>query len=177
MLLPYVDRNLILTEYGGADQARIGQRVADQLRLRFVNVDLQLEARLDMPIDRFRGRFGEARLKTLEAELMSEVLLYRSALLLINGETLLRGDYARQLGSTGPIICLTVSLGAALRRLHMAMGARYHDPGERALAIGQLRRDRATQGRAGIEEMDVTSLGQDDVVQALVKRWTALVMG
>ncbi|HUN05701.1 MAG TPA: shikimate kinase [Aggregatilineales bacterium] len=176
MLLPYVDRNLTLTGYSGADQTRISQRVAEQLKLRFVNVDLQLEARLEMSIDRFRSRFGEARLKTLESELMSEVLLNRSALLQVNGETLLRADYAKQLAATGPVICLTVSLGAALRRLHMAMGARYHDPGERALAIGQLRRERAAQGREGIEELDVTNLSQNEIVEALVTQWTWLVM-
>jgi shikimate kinase len=175
MLLPYVDRNLTLTGYAGADQTRISQRVAEQLRLRFVNVDLQLEARLEMPIERFKGRFGEARLKTLEAELMSEVLLNRSALLQVNGETLLRADYARQLVATGPVICLTVNLGSALRRLHMAMGARYHDPSERALAIGQLRRERAAQGLPGIEQLDVTNLSQDEIVQALVTQWTWLV--
>jgi len=122
MLLPYVDRNLTLTGYSGADQTRISQRVAEQLKLRFVNVDLQLEARLEMSIDRFRSRFGEARLKTLESELMSEVLLNRSALLQVNGETLLRADYAKQLAATGPVICLTVSLGAALRRLRRRSG-------------------------------------------------------
>jgi shikimate kinase len=175
MLLPYVDRNLTLTGYAGADRARISQRVAEQLRLRYVNVDLQLETRLEMPVDRFRTRFGEARLKTLETELMSEVLLNRGALLQINGETLLRGDYIKQLGATGPVLCLTVTLGAALRRLHTAMGARYHDPGERALAIGQLRRDRAAQGKPGIEQLNITNLSQDEIVQAIITQWTWLL--
>lgn len=176
MLLPFVDRNLILTGYTGPDQPRIGQQAAERLRMRFVNVDLQLETRLDAPLDVFRARYGEARLKTAEAELMSEIQLYRGVVLRVSGETLLRAENAKRLAATGPIICLTVALGAALRRLHLAMGARYHDPNERALAVGQLRREWDVRKLPHVHQLDVTRLTHDEIVEAVVTQWTWLVM-
>src|SRR5215510_4596155 len=135
MLLSHADRNLILTGYTGPNQPLIGQQIAERLKLRYVNVDLQIETRECMTPEDLRTRYGDARLKTVESEVMQDVLLYRSAVIRVSGQTLLRSDYAKRLNETGPILCMVVSLGAALQRLHLSLGRSYHNPHERALAI------------------------------------------
>src|SRR4051794_29251482 len=105
-----VDQNLILTGYTGPGQLALARRVAERLRMPFVDFEQVLEARADLSGEELRIRFGEARLKTLESELVTEVALYRGTLIHISGKTLL-AHYAR-LNATGPVICVVATLDA-----------------------------------------------------------------
>jgi shikimate kinase len=176
MLLASTDLNLILTGYTGPNQPRIGQQAAERLKLRYVNVELQLEARAEMPLDEFRARYGETRLKTLEAEVMRDLLLHRGSVIRVSGEMLLRGDYHRRLAETGPVLCLTVTLDAVLRRLHLSLGARYHNPHERALAIGQLKREWAVRRLPDIHEIDSTYMNEEATVARVVETWQSIAI-
>ena len=77
MLLSYGDRNLILTGYTGPNQPIIGRHAAERLKLRYVNVEMQIEAREGMSSEDLRTRYGDARLKMVESEVMQDVLLNR----------------------------------------------------------------------------------------------------
>jgi shikimate kinase len=172
-LLPSADRNLILTGYTGPNQPTISNRVAERLKMPFVNVDAQIETRAGLPIDDIREVFGEQRLKMLEGEAIDEATLRRSAVLQVNGRTLLNADYLPRLQSTGHVICLVAALDAVLRRLHVAMGARYHSPDERAQALGYVKREWAIRKHEGILELDTTYLSTDEIVDAVIALWRA----
>lgn len=171
------DQNLILTGYIGPDQPLMAQQVADRLKLRFVDVERELEARAEMSVEELRARYGQTRLKTVEAEVLQDVLLLRGAVIRISGQTLMYGDYARRLQANGTILCLVVALDAALQRLHLTLGARYHNPHERALAIGHLKREWAVRRLDGIHELDLTYLTEADAVEAVIRRWQELTLG
>lgn len=175
LLLP-ADQNLILTGYTGPNPPVIGQQVAERLKLRYVSVERQIEARAGMPPDEVRARYGETRLKTVEAEVMQDVLLYRGAVIRISGQTLLHGDNSRRLAETGPIICLVASLDAVLRRLHVSMGARYHSPHERALAIGGVKREWAVRKLDYVHELDTTYMVDDDIVATVLALWQQMAV-
>ena len=177
MLRPFSERNLVLTGYTGPNQPIIGEQVASHLKMRFVNVDAQIEARAGMDMEEARNRYGESWLKTVESEIMSDVLLYRSALIRVSGQTLLRGEYVKHLQESGVIICLVVTLDAVLRRLHLALGGRYHSPQERALAIGHLKREWAVRYLEGIHELDVTYLSEAETVEAISALWQKIIIG
>ncbi|MBI5668204.1 MAG: hypothetical protein HZC41_09375 [Chloroflexi bacterium] len=176
LLLP-ADQNLIITGYIGPNPPLIGQQVADRLKLRYVNVERQIEARAGMSPDELRARYGETRLKTVETDVMQDVLLYRGAVIRISGQTLLHGDYSRRLAETGPIVCLVAALDAVLRRLHVAMGARYHNPHERALAIGSLKREWAVRKLDFVHELDTTTLTDSEIVDAVIGLWQQVAVG
>jgi len=177
MRFSYADRNLILTGYTGPNQPIIGQQAAERLKLRYVNVELQIEAREEMPPEELRTRYGEARLKTVESEVMRDVLLVRGAVIRVSGQTLLRADYARRLQETGPVVCLVVTLDAVLQRLHLSLGRSYHNPHERALAIGYLKREWAVRKLEGVRELDVTYLSESETVDALIALWQKMAVG
>lgn len=171
MLFDYSDRNLILTGYTGPNQPIIGQQVAERLRMRFVNVDVLIEQRAEMDAEIYSQRFGETRLKILETEVLGDVSLNRGALIRVSGQTLLRAEYVERLQETGPIFCLVATLDAVLQRLHLAMGGRYHNPNERALAIGHLRREWAVRKLRGVYDIDVTYSNEDEMIEQIVARW------
>ena len=164
-----IDQNLILTGYIGPGQLAIARRVAERLRMPFVDFELVLEDRAGLAGEELRIRFGEARLKTLESELVAEVALYRGTVIHISGKTLLP-HYAR-MSETGQVICIVATLDAVLQRLHLALGARYHNPNERELALGTLRREWAIRKQPGITEVDTSYLSEDQMVEAIAACW------
>lgn len=170
-MLPPPDRNLILTGYIGSNVPALGQRVAERMRMPFVNIEAQIETRAGMLISDFRDRYGEARLKTLEVEVMQDAILRRSSVIYISGRTLTLGSFSRRLQQTGPIICLVATLDAVLQRLHLTLGARYHNPNERALAVGQLKREWAVRKLDGIHELDATAMSEGEIIEAIITLW------
>ncbi len=177
MLLSYGDRNLILTGYTGPNQPIIGQQAAARLKMRYVNVETQIENREGMSSEALRTRYGDARLKMVESEVMQDVLLNRGVVIRVSGQTLLRLDYLKRLATTGPIVCLVVTLDAVLQRLHLSLGRSYHNPHERALAIGYLKREWAVRNMDGIRELDVTYFSETETVDALINLWQEMAIG
>jgi shikimate kinase len=169
MSLNPIDQNLILTGYIGPDQLPVARGVAERLRMPFVDFESLVENRAGFTGEELRTRFGEARLKTLEGELVEEVALYRGTVIHISGKTLL--PHFARLGETGPVICIVATLDAVLQRLHLALGARYHNPHERELALGTLRREWAIRKHDGITEVDTTYLSEYQMIEAVAACW------
>ena len=168
---PIADRNLTLTGYISPNQLALCRRIAERLGRPLVNVEQRMEARAEMSIPDIRARFGETRLKTLENEVMEETYLYRGAVINISGQTLMHGEHFRRLLETGPVICLTANLDAVLQRLHAALGARYHNPHERALALGHLKREWAVRQLEGIHKLDTTYLSEEEIIESTIALW------
>ena len=177
MQYSYPDRNLILTGYTGPSQPLVGQQIADRLKMRYVNVDALLESRGNMNAENMQARFGETHLKMLENEVMQDVMLYRGAVIRVSGQTLLRTETTPRLLETGVVICMVVALDDVLRRLHLSLGGRYHNPSERALAIGHLKREWAIRKIAGVQELDVTGLNEAQMIERVCTVWDEAYTG
>jgi shikimate kinase len=169
--IPLSDRNLILTGYSSPNQLMIVRRAAEKLGMPFVDFEARLEDRADMPLEAIRARYGEARLKTLQSEVVQEIMLYRSAVILISGHTLKTPEYFQRLSETGSILCLVAALDTVLQRLHLALGARYHNPSERAMALGKLKREWEVRKMPGIQEFDTSALSETQIIEAIVAFW------
>jgi len=172
--LPYSDRNLIITGSIGSEQATIVRQIAERLRMPFISLEALIAARVDLPADEIRAYYGETRLKAIEAEIVQETTLRRNTVIRISGRTLFHGDNMARLRQTGEIICLTISLGAMLRKLHISMGARFHDPNERALALAELKREWAVNELEDLRKLDVTYMADEAVVTTIVDLWREL---
>lgn len=166
-----IDQNLILTGYIGPGQFALARHVAEHVRMPFVDFGLHMETRTGLTDEDIRIRYGEARLKTLELEEVSEIALRRGSVIHISGQTLLRGDVLDRLSATGPVIGLFASLDAVLQRLHLALGARYHDPRERDLAVGMLRREWAVRGNPHVLMLDTSAMNEAQMVEAIAALW------
>lgn len=158
----------------GPAQLEVARQTAALLRLRFVDFDARFEALAGLPPDEVRTLYGETRLKTIEGELVAEMALYRGSVLLIGGGTLLRGDTLALLRQTGPVIALVATIDAVLHRQYLQLGARFHNPRERELAVGHLRREWAIRGHDGVLEFDTSALTNAEAAQAVADRWREL---
>lgn len=170
------ERNLILTGYVEPNRPRIGRQVAERLRMRFVDVEAEIEQRTGEEMEDFRSNYGERRVKTVENEIMNQMVLYRQTVLRINGSTLMHDDHLESLLPNSIVICLTARLDSILQRLHLSLGARYHDPAERAMALGRLNREWAVRGKPGVHEIDATDLDEEAIVSQTIALWQELAI-
>lgn len=168
--------NLILTGYIGPSQPLLGRQIAERLRMPFINVESVIAERVNLPVDEIRAYYGETRLKAIEGDIMQETLLRRGTVIRVSGRTLLHSGHLARLQETGPVMCLVISLDAMLQRLHVSMGARYHNPQERALALGQLRREWAVRTLPGLYEIDTTYMSEADIITTVIARWQELAL-
>lgn len=175
-LLTDADSNLILTGYTGPHQPAIGRALAEQLGRPLVNFEDRLEAHAGQSLASIQDTFGKARLRTLETEVLEEILLYRGAVIRISGQTLASGSNLGRIATTGPVICLVSMLDAVLRRIHLSMGVRFHDPAERDLMLGNLKQAWAARGRDGVHELDVTYLSEAEAVEATLSLFQQLTL-
>jgi len=172
--LPLSEQNLILTGYSEPNKPRIALQLSERLRLRYVDVNQRIEERIGESPDMIRDVFGERRLKAVEAEIMEEVLLYRNALIRIEGTTLLHSNHHQRLRQSGQVICLIAQLGALLRQMHLSMGARYHDPQERAFGIGELQREWRIRDLPDIHLIDTTYKNETSIIEEIIILWTQI---
>jgi shikimate kinase len=170
--LQLTERNLILTGYVEPNKPRIGRLIAEQLRLPFVDVEQRLDERIaNIGSDMTRDDLSERHLKAIEAEIMDEIILHRNTVIRVNGSTLMHGEHYERLSTTGAIICLVARLDSILQRIHLTLGARYHNPRERGFELGLLRREWAVRKKADIHELDVTYLDEALMIQAIIDFW------
>ena len=160
------DLNLIVTGYVEPNRPRISRQLAIRLGLELIDVEREVETRLGSTMEQIRETYGERRLKAIETGIMDELVLHRRALIRVSGNTLLNCGHLPELQRNGVIVCLVASLDSILRRIHLTLGARYHDPDERARAIGELQREwRATRCHRGAAHSECNRTGAARVGQ------------
>jgi shikimate kinase len=169
--LVLTDRNLILTGYSEPNKPRIGRQIAERLRMPFVDVEERIQERMGDTIDTLRETFGDRHVKTIESSIMEEMVLHRNAVIRITGGILSHNDHFERMAETGPVLCLVARLDAILQRMHLTMGARYHNPAERGAQLGILRREWAIRKKVGIHELDVTDLDEAEMITAISEFW------
>lgn len=166
--IPY--RNLILTGYMGVGKTAVGRRIAEQLGIEFYDIENEIQMREGMSAEQIRSLLGESRLKNVESELVSELTLLRSAVITVNGPTMLDSANFDRLRQSGPVLCLSAALNEVLRRMHVARGARFHSPDERAKVLGRLKREMAVLGLE-LPQLDTTGLPVETVTERAIDFW------
>jgi shikimate kinase len=167
--LPASYRNLIVTGYGASNHPRLVSQMASSLKRPFVDVEALIEQRLGESMEETRQMYGERHMKANIAEVMSNVLLYRGTVIRIHGSTLASGDYLARMQETGIVVCLVARLDAILQKMHLSLGARYHDPRERAM-------EWAVRKLPGVMELDVTERDEAGTLQDVIALWQTVAL-
>lgn len=164
-------RNLILTGSTGTGKTGVGRVMAQKLEdAAFVDMEIEIHKREGYTHAEIREVFGMARLRTVERDLIDELTLRRSSVIAVSNLTLLVPLHLERLRETGPVLCLTASLGEILRRLHVANGGWFHDPNNRLGALGRLKRERELL-KLDLPKMDTTNQTIETVAQLATEFW------
>lgn len=165
---PY--QNLTLTGPMGVGKTSIGRRVAQQLGAEFYDLDNEILAREGQSADEIRELYGEARLKTLETQVIRELTLRRHAIIAVGGAAMLQAINRSRLMDTSSVLCLTCALNEILRRLHVARGAWFHNPANRGVLFSRLKRELGVTA-LDLMQLDTTRLSSDETTTAVIEFW------
>lgn len=169
---PY--RNLILAGAMGVGKRDVAAQIAARFAAPLRDLDAEITTREGMSPEQLRVFFGEARLRSVESELCRELALQRGAVVSVSASTLLVEANRRRLQESGVVLVLVTALNEVLRRLHVDLGDRFHDPRERALALARLRVEWQVRDLPGLPHLDTTLLTTRRVVEEAVAFWQAV---
>ncbi len=110
--------NLFLIGPMGAGKTSIGRRLAAQLGLRFLDLDLEFEARTGASITLTFEIEGEAGFRKRESELLGELVHERGIVLSTGGGAVLDVHNRELLRSNGFVVWLDTGVDTQLERLH-----------------------------------------------------------
>ena len=170
------EQNLILTGYIEPNKPRVARQIAEQLSMKLVDIDQEVEARSGMSPDRIRADFGERQLSSIKTDVMEGIYLHRNSVIRVSGDMLTQPKHVKRLQSTGVILMLVARLDAILHRIHVSLGTRYHNPDERAIALGQLQRAWLIRGQPGIRELDTTGKTEDEIIDSILTLWQEIAI-
>lgn len=170
------DLNLVITGYIEPNRPRISRQLAAELNLELIDVERRIEDHFGDKIENIRNVYGERRLKAIETQIMDDVVLHRRALIRVSGQTLINSGHLQELQRTGVVVCLVASLDSILSRIHLTLGARYHDPAERSVAIGELQREWKIREFDNVHEFDATYASESELVTRIASFWRDLAL-
>ena len=163
--------NIILTGFMGTGKTTVGRLLAARLGRDFVDSDDLIVARAGKPVaDIFRDE-GEERFRAWEADAAAELAGRRGLVIATGGRLMLDAANAAALGATGPVFCLSASVGEILARVAAGGAARPLLAGDDAAArVAALQRQRAV-GYARFRPVDTDGRSPaavaDDIAAAL----------
>jgi len=162
--------NLVLTGPKGAGKTTIGRIVGSRLRVEVFDLETEILTREGRPADEIRELFGEARLKALESTAIGDLALRRQSVLIIPGAAMLEETNRARLAESGAILCLTCPLNEQLRRLHVARGAWFHSPYNRATLLSRIKREQAVKS-LGLTMLDTSRVSSEEAAGAAIAFW------
>lgn len=110
-------KNIYLVGHMGAGKTTIGQYLAEELNLNFVDTDLNLERMYQMPVsDIFQSR-GEQEFRVYETAALLQTTLVSSTIVSTGGGILVRPRNGFYMKNAGVVIYLQLSVDSQLNRL------------------------------------------------------------
>jgi len=115
----------------GAGKSTIGQSLATELNLKFIDLDAEIVRRARMPIPDIFSTEGESGFRKREKEMLSALLNGSGSVIALGGGALLDQENREHVEAAGQVLCLTAHPRTLLERLK-------DDPEKRPLLSGDL---------------------------------------
>jgi 3-dehydroquinate synthase len=116
----------------GTGKSTIGKKLAQNLKLPFIDLDRVIETNAGMSIPQIMEQQGESTFRDLESVALKNTLNERESVVALGGGALLRDENRTFAENNGKIILLMAELTTLLERLH-------YESGHRPLLAGDLR--------------------------------------
>lgn len=109
--------NIVLTGFMGTGKTTVGRRLAEDLKVPFVDVDRQIEKETGRSVRAIFESEGEAHFRELERKMILKLSEKDRHVIATGGGALLHPENRDALKRNGCLVCLTAKSGTLLERL------------------------------------------------------------
>jgi len=163
--------NIVLIGFMGTGKSAAGRRLADQLRMSFIDLDQQIEAEAQQTIETLFKLEGEAGFRKREAQAVKRLGGLDNHVLATGGGAVLDPENLSQLKALGPLVCLTARPEVIQQRTQSNAADRPLLDGEASLdRIEALLQDRAPFYAQAEYTIDTSNQSHQQVVDAIIKQ-------
>lgn len=160
--------SIVLVGFMGVGKTVVGKMLAEELKMKFVDLDELIEEKRGMSIGEIFEQFGEYSFRKVEREIVSEISKGNNLVVAAGGGAVLDSQNVRNLRNMGTMIHLSARPDVILKRT----GNEYHRPllecGDRAKRIQRLLEERRPFYARADCEIDTSDLRIEDVVERII---------
>lgn len=149
----------------GTGKSTIGQRLAENLKLPFIDLDRVIETNAGMSIPRIMETQGEAAFRDLESAALKKLDVEKDSVIALGGGALLRAENRIFAGKNGKVILLVASLLTLLERLSSGSETRPLLAGDLGTRLPALLAERADHYASFPLALRVDALTPDQAAQ------------
>ena len=162
-------KNIILFGFMGTGKSAVGKKLAEKLRMKFVDMDDLIEAREKMTISAIFEKKGEPYFRKVESEVAKDVAKESGLVVATGGGVVLNYENVKTLESSGIGICLNASPETIHARVkherHRPLIA-VENPEERIRQLLEYRKPFYTKVQ---HQVDTDFLTIDEIVEEVIK--------
>ncbi|MDH5174339.1 MAG: AAA family ATPase [Elusimicrobiota bacterium] len=108
--------NIVLTGMMGTGKTVVGKKLAQKLNMKYISTDEMIEKDAGMSVPKIFKRKGEPYFRDVETKAVKCVAMLDNFVIDTGGGVVQRSENMEELERNGPIICLTASPEAILKR-------------------------------------------------------------
>jgi shikimate kinase/3-dehydroquinate synthase len=167
---PGASPNLILTGFMGTGKTLVGHEVARRLGRRFVDMDVEIEARADKSVYHIFAQNGEEAFRRMEAALCRELSAQTGLVIATGGGAMVDPANRAVMMQGGSVVCLTCDRDEILRRV--SEGDEYRPLLQVADPRAEIERLLAARHEAYATipwQVDTTALSPDQVAERVIQ--------
>lgn len=170
-----MQQTIILIGYRATGKTSVGQRLAERLGLRFIDMDHELENRMGQSIAAMVAAQGWAPFRALELEVLAELITVPGLVLSTGGGAILHQGLWPRVMAAGLVVWLMADLATIRQRLLADPRTASQRPGltgnDPYAEIAQVLAQRQPLYRAGCHlAVDTASLKVDEIVELIAAR-------
>jgi len=167
------EKNIALTGFMAAGKSVVGQRLAQRMRRRFVDLDQSIEEREGMEVRAIFERKGEAYFRKAEKEVLREVLRQEGLVIATGGGTVVDEENLRLLKRKSLLICLTAPPETLFQRAGSGPRRPLLQGDSQEERLKELLRQRGRAYAQAHLSIETGALSVDEVVEEILKRLDA----
>jgi shikimate kinase len=117
-------KNIVLIGFMGTGKSSIGIRLAQKLKMEFVDMDREIETVIGMSVAEIFKLYGEVRFRSEELLMARKVGMLEDTVIATGGGTVLVDENVTTLKNNGILICLDASPADIFDRVNRKRGTR-----------------------------------------------------
>ncbi len=160
--------NIVLLGFMGTGKTAVGKMVARKLKMKYVDIDGEIEKETKMTISHIFVEFGEEYFRELEKKMVLKISRQDKQVISAGGGVVLNPENIENLKSNGFLICLDASVEVIYRRTRRFAHRPLIKTADPQKSIGELLKKREKHYAVIKNHIDTSDLTKEEVAEQII---------